>query len=93
MGQAVAAEGFVIKAGMHIFQILAGDAQGLMYLVGLDHPLLKQKLMQQPELRHRKAMGARQRSGVARVVDNRKRQGVVLTQEVSGTFNDQAGCF
>ena len=46
--------------------------------------------MQQPELRHRKAMGARQRSGVERVVDNRKRQGVVLTQEVSGPFKDQA---
>ena len=38
-------------------------------------------------------MGARQRSGVARVVDNRKRQGAVLTQEVSGPFKGYAGCW
>ena len=31
--------------------------------------------MQQPKLRHRKAMGARQRRGVVRVVNDRKRQG------------------
>ena len=53
-----------------------------MHLVGLDDPLLQQELMQQPELRHRKAMGARQRRGVVRVIDDRKRQGVGLAQQV-----------
>ena len=60
-GQAVAAKGFVITAGMDAFQILAGDAHGPLHLVGLDHSLLQEQLMQQPELRHWKAMGARQR--------------------------------
>ena len=76
-GQVITAEGFVIFAGMDALQISAGDAQGPMHLVGLNDPLLQQELMQQPELRHRKAMGARQRRGVMRVVNDRKRQGVV----------------
>ena len=84
----ITAEGFVIFAGVDAFQISAGDAQGPMHLVGLNDSLLQQELMQQSELRHRKAMGARQRRGVMRVVNDRKRQGVVspgMAQAIQGS--------
>jgi hypothetical protein len=80
---------------MDLFQITPSDAEGNVNLLALNQTLIKQELMQQLELRHRKAMGARQFSGVARVVNNRtsqgRRRGLKLTGCNARSARDKLG--
>ena len=69
---------------MDLFQITPSNAEGHMDLLLLNQALIKKKLMQQLELRHRKAMGTRQLSGVTRVINNRTSQGRRLMLKLTG---------
>jgi hypothetical protein len=69
---------------MDLFQITPSNAEGHMNLLTLYQALIEKKLMEQLELRHRKAMGTRQFSGVTRVINNRTSQGRRLMLKLTG---------
>jgi hypothetical protein len=69
---------------MDLFEITPRNTEGNVNLLALNQTLIKKELMQQLELRHRKAMGARQFSGVTRVVNNRTSQCRRLILKLTG---------